>query len=294
MRLAITGGTGFVGHHLNRHLLDLGHELVLISRGEKPIADDLRGHEKVKPVTSNLDSSAALVDCFEGCQAVFHCAGINRERGAQDYRSVHVEGTRNVLAACRQAGVPKVILVSFLRARPHPDSPYHQSKWEAEELVRSSGLTYTILKAGVIYGSGDHLTRHLRTLFQTLPIPLFGQVGFKDQTARPLAIEDLVRLMVCCLADPRLENKTIPVVGPEELPITDMVRRIAKSCEVNPIIIPLPVVVHRLMAWFLERVTSDPLVTLSQVQMLAEGLSEPAKAPDSVPTDLNPTTKFLA
>src|SRR5262245_14663267 len=141
MKIAITGSSGFVGGHLLRRLAGEGHETVAISR------------------RSGFDVSRtpSLADALSGCDAVAHCAGINREIGAQTYRAVHVDGTRAVIDAARKAGVPKIVLMSFLRARPHCGSPYHESKWEAEELVRASGLDYTIVKAGMTYGLGDHM-----------------------------------------------------------------------------------------------------------------------------------------
>uniref|UniRef100_UPI0003B43DD4 SDR family oxidoreductase n=1 Tax=Agromyces subbeticus TaxID=293890 RepID=UPI0003B43DD4 len=117
--------------------------------------------------TSDVD---ALTRAFEGCEVVAHCAGINREIGDQSYQRVHIEGTANVIEAAKRAGVRKIIMLSFLRARPHCGSPYHETKCAAEELIRDSGLDYTILKAGMIYGRGDHLIDHLSRTVQTLPV----------------------------------------------------------------------------------------------------------------------------
>ena len=115
MRVAITGATGFVGSHLADRLSSEGHEVVR--------------------VTARLHNLDELAKGFSGCQAVAHCAGINREIGNQTYARVHVEGTRNVVEAAQRAGVEKIGLMSFLRARPDCGSGYHESKWAAEEIV---------------------------------------------------------------------------------------------------------------------------------------------------------------
>src|SRR6266487_5489155 len=81
----------------------------------------------------SLDDAEALARAFAGCDAVAHCAGINREIGAQTYQSVHIQGTANVLKGARSAGVRRFLLFSFLRARPKCGSPYHETKWAAEE-----------------------------------------------------------------------------------------------------------------------------------------------------------------
>src|SRR6516225_2637787 len=142
---------------------------------------------------------------FSGCEVVAHCAGINREVGGQTYQRVHIEGTKNVVGAARLDGVRKVVLLSFLRARPDCGSAYHESKWAAEEIVRNSGLDYTIFKAGVIYGRGDHMLDHLSHALFTFP--LFGLVGMKDKRMRPLAVEDLVHVLEASLSDCGLSRR---------------------------------------------------------------------------------------
>jgi len=106
------------------------------------------------------------------------------------YSAVHVEGTRNVIGSAERAGVSKVVLMSFLRARPGCGSAYHESKWAAEEMVRSSTLDYTIVKSGMTYGRGDHMLDHLSHSLYT--IPMFATVGIVEKPIRPLAIEDLL------------------------------------------------------------------------------------------------------
>ncbi|HWW60254.1 MAG TPA: NAD(P)H-binding protein, partial [Thermoanaerobaculia bacterium] len=168
MKVAITGGTGFVGRHLAKKLDDV----VVVSRRTGVEIDDVD----------------ALTKAFEGCDAVAHCAGINREIGAQTYERVHVGGTQAVIGAAKRAGVRRIVMLSFLRARPGCGSPYHESKWAAEELVRGSGLDFTIVKSGMIYGRGDHMLDHLSHALHTFP--LFAMVGLKEKSIRPLAIED--------------------------------------------------------------------------------------------------------
>src|SRR5206468_3554400 len=193
MRVAITGGTGFVGGHLARALLADGHEVVLISRGIDRRDESIRREAGARFVAVASHDEDGLTDAFAGCAAVAHCAGINRQIGQQTYARVHVAGTAAVVAAARRAGVRKLVYLSFLRARPNCGSDYHESKWAAEEIVRQSGFDYTVLKASVLYGHGDHLLEHLTRGFFTFPI--FPLVGMRPRTMRPTAIRDLVRVM---------------------------------------------------------------------------------------------------
>lgn len=284
MRIAITGATGFVGAHLTNRLESEGHELVLIARGSRK--DDVR------LVVSDLSDVNVLTESFEGCNVVAHCAGINREIGDQTYERIHVKGTRNVVEAAKSAGVRKIVLMSFLRARPLCGSPYHESKWKAEEIVRNSGLDYTVIKAGVIYGRGDHMLDHLSHALHTFPV--FGLVGLKEKSIRPLAVEDLVHVMRAALVDRRLKRQTIALLGPEEIYLSEAVRRVAEVVGKRPLMIRLPVVCHQLLARVFECTMKIPLTSLAQVRILSEGVVEPASPVVPVPYDLVPTRRFTS
>lgn len=284
MRIAITGATGFVGSHLTNRLESEGHELVLIARGSRK--DDVR------LVVSDLSDVNVLTESFEGCNVVAHCAGINREIGDQTYERVHVQGTRNLVEAAKSAGVPKIVLISFLRARPLCGSPYHESKWEAEEIVRNSGLDYTVIKAGVIYGRGDHMLDHLSHALHTFPV--FGLVGLKEKSIRPLAVEDLVHVMRAALVDRRLKRQTIALLGPEEIYLSEAVRRVAEVVGKRPLIVRLPVVCHQLLARVFECTMKIPLTSLAQIRILSEGVVEPTSPVVPVPYDLVPTRRFTS
>src|SRR6185436_2286769 len=97
MRIAVTGAAGFVGTHLTHRLESEGHDLVLISRRPRKENDQI--------AADDLSDASVLRELFRGCKVVAHCAGINREIGAQTYQRVHVEATRNVVEAAKAAGV---------------------------------------------------------------------------------------------------------------------------------------------------------------------------------------------
>lgn len=277
MRIAITGGTGFVGSHLDARLRAAGHETVVVSRR----------------TGSGLDSTglADLAAAFRGCEAVVHCAGINRELGAQTYEAVHVRGTDAVIDAAVAAGVPRIVMLSFLRARPDGPTTYHRSKWAAEELVRGSGLTYTILKAGVIHGRGDHMLDHLSHAFHTFPV--FALVGLRDRPVRPVAVDDVARILeAAALGDARLADASIAVLGPETMALGEAVRRVAHATGRRPLFVRLPIAAHLVIARLAEWTMQIPLIATAQVHILAEGVVEPLPFAADPPLDLAPTTPF--
>ncbi|WP_312674782.1 NAD(P)H-binding protein [Microbacterium sp.] len=269
MKVAITGGSGFVG----RALADRLEEPVVISRRSG----------------TDITDVDALAAAFAGCDAVAHCAGINREIGDQTFRRVHVEGTAAVVEAARRAGVRRLVMVSFLRARPDCGSGYHESKWEAEEIVRGSGLPHTILKSGMIYGPGDHMVDHVTRAVRTLPF--FWTVGYRERTARPVPVEDAADVLVAAL-EGRIPEPTVAVMGADEVTLGEAIRRIARVAGRRPAFLPVPTWVVRVLAQLTEWTMVVPLVAKAQARMLAEGVSEPAPWAPEPPEGIRPSRPF--
>lgn len=271
MRIAITGGTGFVGGHLAAQLDPA--DTVVISR-------------RTGVDVGNVD---ALAEAFAGCDVVVHAAGINREIGNQTFQRVHVEGTRAVVEAAKLAGVKRIVMVSFLRARPNCGSGYHETKWAAEEMIRNSGIDHTILKASMMYGHGDHMVDHVSRAVKTWPV--FATVGRRERTVRPIPINDFVDVMLAAAAG-RIPEPTVAVMGAEVLLLGDAVRRIADVVGRRPLFIGVPVWSIRLLAQLTEWLMIVPLVAKSQARMLAEGVSEPAPWAPETPPDIRPSHCF--
>lgn len=274
MKIAITGGHGLVGAALAKLLRAEGHEAVQLSRR----------------TGADIADAASLRAAFEGCDAVSHCAGINREIGAQTYDAVHVRGTRNVVEAAKQAGIRHISLVSFLRARADTGWPYHETKWQAEEIVRVSGIPYTILKASVIFGPGDHMLDHLKRALLTFPV--FAFVGMKDHGVAPAHVDDIARILAAAAGDSRLHNRTFAVTGPEAMPLAEAVRRVAAVLGKRRLYVRLPIWAHLPIAWIAERMMKEPMASLAQVRILSEGVVEPAGSAEALPEALKPQTRF--
>ena len=275
MKIAVTGASGFLGGAVLEILDQRGIETVPVSRSHG----------------ISLSDRDKLRVCLSGCNGVIHCAGINREIGSQTYARVHVEGTGSLVALCHELGIPKFTTVSFLRARPDCGSAYHESKWEAEQIVLASGLDYTILRPGVIYGRGDHMLDHLSCAFMTFPP--FGLVGLgKDRHLRPIAVREVASILVESLSDERLSRQTLSVTGPEELTLSGAVKRVAAVMGKRPLFFRLPVWAHYVLARICEAVMKVPLISLAQVRILSESLVEPSEGCQSLPPDLAPRVPF--
>jgi NADH dehydrogenase len=274
-----------VGRHLLERLVAGGHQAVCVAR--RPHASPVHG----VPVTvADVGDADKLCCACEGCDAIVHLAGINRARGAQTFERVHVQGTRNVVAAARAVGASKVLTLSFLKARPDCGSRYHETKWESERIVAQSGLDYVVLKAGVVFGPGDGMIANIWRAIRILPV--FGAVGLRPTMISPVWVGDVAELLGACATSTTPSCQTVSVVGPEAMSLADAVRRVARAMHRPVLVLPLPLAFHHAFGWVAERVMSRPLASVAQVRMLAEGLSDPLPGAELPPVGLRPTTRF--
>jgi NADH dehydrogenase len=305
MRIALIGGTGFLGRHLVRELLQQGHSVRLLKHMRGETGGSIPAQEQNGPCQVfrlSMDDQQSLVDALADCHAVAYLSGINREREKGDFHRIHVAWLGNVIAAVKAIAadaqspstIPaKIVYTSFLKARPSKYSQYLQSKYDGENLLQASGLDYTILKPGICFGAGDQMIHNIVLGLQLLPaVAVFGAVGIKESTMRPLSAKDMALIMVAALTENRMSKQTIGVVGPEEITLSVAARRVAAVLKKVLLIVHFPEPLMYMLAWTLEKVSANALVTVSQVRMLADGLSTAENAPDSLPPDLQPKTYF--
>ena len=155
MKLAITGGTGFVGAHVIDAALVGGHQVTALTRRAQPAREGLTW------IAGDLADRAALDGLVAGADAIIHVAGVLKARDAAGFELVNVEGTKLLLAAAQAADTRRFILVSSLAAREPRLSLYGASKAKAEGLVEQSGLDWTIVRPPAVYGPGDRETLDL-------------------------------------------------------------------------------------------------------------------------------------
>lgn len=295
MFVAITGGTGFLGGHLARTLTAQGHFATLIARGISKKDDEIRKWPNTNFQPLALTDDAKLIQAFNGADAVAHLAGINREREPGDFHRVHVESTMHVVNAARKAQVKKFVYVSFIKARKDMTSQYLRSKWEGEQVVRSSGLNYTILRPGMVYGPGDQMISSIARAIGILPlIGFWSSAGILEKPINPISVEDMSRILIAACTEHQLSNQTVAVIGPEKINLSAAVWRVASVMRRAVLIVPTPILLQYGLAFGLERLTRDPLVTVPQIRMLSEGMDKPLSDCEMLPPELLPTIKLDA
>jgi NADH dehydrogenase len=217
-RVLLTGAAGFVGGHVRRALVARGWQVQALVRRAGSLHDAGAG---VSELVGDLADAAALGRAATGCDAVVHLVGIIAEKGTQTFERVHVAGTRQVVAAAQQAGVRRYVQMSALGTRPAANARYHQSKWAAEEIVRQSGLAFTIFRPSLIHGPDGAFTCMLRgwALGQAPPylfMPYFGRGlwGMHSALLQPVFVEDVATVCAAALDTPAAAGQTYDVAGP--------------------------------------------------------------------------------
>ncbi len=290
MNVAITGGTGFIGSHLARSLVSKGHHPRILARGLNHRDESIRSLTNAAYTPVSLSDSNKLYLALQGCDVVAHLAGISYEPHAGDFYKNHIESTVNIIHTARKAGVSKIVMVSCQRARPKCYNKFYESKWEAEQLIRASEIDYTILKPTIVYGKND---RFLTSIKQHLDKgSMIPTVGLIEKQINPVAIDDLVNILLAALLEDKMERQTVNVQGPEAITYSDACKRTAKVLKKSCVMVPSLVMAQFSKAQEQERSSKEAILTRTLVRMIADGNQAPVDPCDQLPGDLAPKSLF--
>jgi uncharacterized protein YbjT (DUF2867 family) len=274
MKVLVTGATGFVGREVLRQLQRAGHAVrTLVRYPLRPANRELVSRFEIEVFPGNVLDPVPLQIVFSGVDAVIHLVGIISEVGEQTFENLHTRATRNVVAAAQQAGVKRFIHMSALGTRANAVARYHQTKWAAEEIVRASGLDWTIFRPSIIYGPGDGFVNLFARLTKFSPVvPLIGGGATRFQ---PVAVEQVAACFVKALAKPQSVSQAYDVCGDEVLTLAEIVEAILKVTKRKRMKLPLPFAVARVQAALLEFLFGQllrkaPPLNRDQLLMLSE------------------------
>lgn len=269
MKVFLTGGTGFVGSEVLRQLVAAGHAVrCLVRPGSE---EKLAVTEGVEIYNGDVTMANTLQGALEGCDAIIHLVGIIRDfptRGIT-FQRFHVEATWNMVSAAISQGVKRFIHMSANGSRGETTSPYHRTKWEAEEQVRGSSLSWTIFRPSLIFGAGGEFVTMLEGLVRKLPVvPVLGDGKYRMS---PVAVQEVAASFVKALEDPGSVSQIYHCCGPESYSydeILDVIGQAMGKKRVFKIHQPL-LMVKPVIAMF-ESIPQFPITT-TQLSMLLEG-----------------------
>ena len=265
--IAVTGGTGFVGQAVCEQLVErsggAGGRIVVptrrIRRGQA-----VQSLPTVERVQADVHDERALARVLAGCDAVVHLVAILHGSEA-DFQRVHVELPRKLVAACRAAGVRRIVHVSALGVAPDAPSRYLRSKAAGERVLLESGLDVTVLRPSVIFGARD---RFLNLFAQLQALAPFMPLGGADARFQPVWVEDVAAAAVRCLDRPQTIGQTIECAGPDVLTLAQLVRLAGRLAGCERPVLPLPETIARLQAGLMELLPGEPLMSRDNVDSM--------------------------
>jgi len=255
-RIVILGGTGFVGSHLVPRLHADGHTIKILSRNREKHRD-LAVLPRASVVTADIYNPDVLRSHLAGADTAINLVGILNERRSDGsgFRKAHVELTETLIAACRAAGVPRLLQMSALRAG-EGESFYLKTRGEAEAKVKSSPLTWTIFRPSVIFGPGDGLFFRFASLLRMTPVLPLARAHAKFT---PVYVGDVAEAFARAIAHPHTAAHTYELFGPRVIELGELVRWTAALIGKRRWIVPLPDALGGVQAYVGEWLPGKPI-----------------------------------
>jgi NADH dehydrogenase len=214
----------------------------------------------VQVIEANIHDTAALVEVIAGCDTVINLVAILNETRRDNFRAVHVALPRQIVAACRERGVKRLLHMSALNAdAKRGASRYLQSKGEGEDLVHAAAgenLQVTSFRPSVIFGPGDHLFNQFAGLLKKAPgiLPL----PCPETRFAPVYVGDVVRAFSLALDNKGSYGQRYDLCGPRVYTMRELMAYTARALGLKRDIVGLPDGVARLQARLMQWLPGKP------------------------------------
>jgi uncharacterized protein YbjT (DUF2867 family) len=278
MRVALFGGTGFIGGYITDRLIKSGHRPSLLIRpgSERKV----RRSGECDVVSGDIRDADAVTRTVQGCNAVIYAVGILREdksKGAT-FELIHVRGVERVVEAAAVAGIRRLVLISANGA-DRGLTGYQRTKLRGEDILRASRLSWTILRPSIVYGDPRGMVEFCsllrdRIIRSPIPAPLFYRGILPVRTGTfafsPIHVEDLAKTIVRALESDACIGRMFEVGGPDTVDWKHLLGMIARALGKKKLMIPVPAGPVMLAASLLDRFSFFP-ITRDQFRMLLDG-----------------------
>ncbi len=269
-KIVVTGGTGFIGSRLVCKLAkDDGNDVHALVRKSSDLASLIECKDLITLVYGDVTDAASLEGVFDGAEEVYHCAGLTYMGSRKNVmlEKININGTRNVLGACRKSGVRRVVHVSSVTAvgigsenKPlNEESPwnfdrlpleYARTKHVAEQIVAEEilkGLDCVIVVPAFVFGAGDinfNAGRIIKDVYnRKMPFYPMGGVCVVD-------VEIVAETLIAAMKKGRTGQRYI--VGGDNVSFKELSKTIMKVTGVYQSALPLPLWGAKVISYFLK------------------------------------------
>jgi NADH dehydrogenase len=265
--ILVTGGAGFVGSRIVHALRAENRPVRVLVRSEDA-GEQLRAWG-CETVVGDLTEPASLRRALEGVDVVVHLVAILAGK-PEEFERVMTQGTRDLVALAREAGVRRFVLMSALGVDEQTKDlvPYYRAKWDTEQIVKESGLEHVIFRPSFVFGPGGGALQRFRRIAKLAPVTPI--VGPGTQRIQPIWIEDVAAFFAAAIDKPEAANRTFEIGGPDIVTWNELWSRLKRTLGARRPSLHLPFGLMRAQATVLERLPNPP-VTRDQLKMLAAG-----------------------
>jgi uncharacterized protein YbjT (DUF2867 family) len=268
--ILITGAAGFVGRHVvgrlmaeKRPIRCLLPDFQLRNLPWNPIAPGAPEF-----VVGNVLNEEALFRAVTGVHTIIHLENAQWWGRSRQLERIEVVGTRNLIVAARSARVGRIITLSHLGATPASAYTLLRIKGLVEEAIRGSGLAYTIIRSGIIFGEDDAFINHIAMMLQTSPL-VYLMPGHGETAVHPIYIDDLVTALALSLELIETVDTVLEIGGPEYISLEDLIHTVMRVMGTYRMIVPVPPYLMRSFTGIYSRVLPRSLMTSQWLDVLA-------------------------
>ena len=264
----VIGGTGFVGRKIISRLVGLGYRITVPTRSLN-YARSLLVLPLVKAVKLNIHDPKELHHLMaseKDCVAVINLVGILHDSPGKPYGANfaknHVELTKHLIDAMSAHQIKRLLHMSALGADSEGPSMYQRSKGDAEQLVKTSHLDWTIFRPSVIFGQDDNFINLFKNLIKLTPVmPLAGY----HAKFQPVSVRNVADVFVRALQLPKTIYQSYDLGGPKVYSLSELVRFAGQMIGKEPVLIPLPYMLGYLQAFLIEKMPGSTLMSRDNV-----------------------------
>ena len=251
MKALVTGGAGVVGRALCRELLNRGVCVRVLSLPGDTLVQSLP--PQVEIAYGDVADYGSMRPAFDGVDCVFHLAAILLSNDPAAFEKINAGGTRNVVSACQDAGIRRLLYVSSISVTYPVLTPYGKSKRAGEAAVQESGLEWTIVRPTLVIGDGGGVEFRMFADF-VCRFPVYPMPGGGVAKKRPVRSVDLVKGIAAAGLSHEAIGKTYALAGPEVMTMAEMARRVLRSSGKCHLMAPVPWWLARWLAVFKNRI----------------------------------------
>ncbi|RMF77477.1 MAG: NAD-dependent epimerase/dehydratase family protein [Chloroflexi bacterium] len=270
--ILVTGATGFIGRHLVARLLADGYPVrCLLPENE---TQHLPWEATPDIIEGDVLDEETLFRAASGVYTIIHLRNAMWWGRPRDLERIELFGTRNLLTAARAARVGRIITLSHLGAEPGSAYPLLSIKGLVENDIRNSGLAYTIIRSGLVFGQDDSFVNNIAMMLRMNPF-VYLMPGRGEIVLHPIYIDDIVQVLIKSLETIETVDETIEVGGPEYITLIDLIRTVMRVSGAYRAIIPIPPYMLRWLTAFYNRVVLRAVVTSQWLDILAANRTAP-------------------